>query len=246
VLYSPRYTDYDAFAWLYDRYWGSHFVDRYWDIVERLFLTQLGKGRNVLDLCCGSGRFAARLSDAGYRVSGIDGSNELLKIAHRNAPTVDLTSGDARSFTIIDKFDGAISTFDSMNHIPDLVSLGTVFNNVYSSLKKNGVFMFDMNMEDGFKARWHGSASVIETDHVMATTAEFNAEKREGLTHISAFVSEKKHWKRTDVTIVERCYPREDIANRLSKSLFRAIKTFDSHRDLGRPEVGRIFFICSK
>jgi SAM-dependent methyltransferase len=246
MLPSPRYSEYDAFAWLYDRYWGTHFIDRYWDVVERLFLSQLGPSANILDLCCGSGQLARKLSEAGHRVSGIDGSASLLRFARKNAPKAEFSTGDARTFTIVDKFDGVISSFDSLNHVMNLVSLGGVFNNVYSALKKNGVFLFDMNMEEGYKARWRGSASVTEADHVLATNAEYRSDTKEASTRITYFVEERRRWMRTDVTLVERCYPREDVATRLSSSLFRAIKTYDSRRDLNHQETGRCFFLCAK
>ncbi len=245
MLFSSRYVDYDPFAWFYDRYWGDVFSERYFDIIEKLFLSHIGKNTNVFDLCCGSGHLARRMSDLGYRVSGMDGSAALIKLAKKNSPKSEFSTGDARSFTIIDKFEGVLSTYDSLNHIMDLVTLGNVFNNVYSSLKKGGLFMFDMNMEDGFHERWKGSASIIKEDHVLATNATYDSKRREGTMRITTFVREKR-WSRTDVTVVEHCFTKDEVTNRLSKSLFRDIKTADSHRELGKAEVGRTFFICVK
>jgi len=245
MLFSSRYAEYDSFAWFYDRYWGGVFADRYFDEVERLFLSHVGKSANVLDLCCGSGQLAARIAAKGFRANGIDGSAALVKLAKKNAPGAEFSTGDARSFTIIDKFDGVISSYDSLNHIMDLVTLGNVFNNVYSALKKGGIFMFDMNLEEGFKQRWRGSASVIEQEHVLATSATYDSDRKEGRMNVTTFVNQK-HWERTDVTIVEHCFTKDEVTNRLSKSLFRDIKTIDSHRDLNKDEAGRMFFICVK
>jgi len=245
MLFADRYVDYDPFAWFYNRYWGSHFAQEYWDIVERVLLSQVPKNANILDLCCGSGQLARRLSDAGYRVSGIDGSGALLHFARDNAPKAEFTTGDARSFTIIDKFDAVVCAYDSLNHIMDLVTLGNVFNNVYSSLKKNGYFFFDMNLEEGFLARWHGTSSAIERDHVLATSSTYVPEHREGRLNVTAFVNEKR-WKRIDVTIIEHCFAKEDVLTRLSKSLFRNARTYNSHRELGKPEIGRMFFLSEK
>jgi len=245
MLFSSRYVEYDSFAWFYDRYWGDAFSERYFDVVQRLFLSHINKNANVLDLCCGSGQLAGRISEAGYRANGIDGSAGLIKLAKKNAPKAELATGDARSFTIIDKFDGVLSTYDSLNHIMDLVSLGNVFNNVYSSLKKDGIFMFDVNLEEGFKQRWRGSASIIEKDHVVATSSTYNPDRKEGIMTVTTFVRER-HWTRTDGTITERCFTKDEVTNRLSKSLFRDIKTADSHRDLGKDEIGRMFFLCVK
>jgi len=245
MLFSTRYSDYDAFAWFYDRYWGSTFATQYYDIVERAALSQVDKGCNVLDLCCGSGQLAARISESGYRVSGIDGSAELLKYARARAPQADFTASDARTFTIIEKFDLVLSTFDSINHVMDVAQLGNVFNNVYSSLRKDGLFFFDISTEEGYRARWRGSSSIVEQNHVVASCASFDAETKEAVQNLTAFVLDKK-WKRFDVAIVERCYSKDEITTRLTKSLFRNIKTFDAQRDFSKPEIGRLFFLCAK
>lgn len=245
MLFSARYTAYDSFAWLYDRYWGSVSVDLYYDAIERNVLSQLDRGCNVLDLCCGSGRLAARLAEAGFRASGIDGSSELLKRARAHAPQAEFTASDARTFTIIEKFDLVLSTYDSINHIPDLAQLGTVFNNVYSALRKDGLFFFDVSTEEGFRARWSGSSSIVAQDHVVASSASYDPEAKEAVQRHTAFLLEK-HWKRHDFEIVERCYSRDELSTRLAKSLFRNIKTFDAQRDFGASEVGRLFFLCAK
>lgn len=245
MLLSSRYTDYDPIAWFYDRYWGDAFTSRYFDAVERLFLAHIKKNSNILDLCCGSGHLARAISEEGYRVNGIDGSSALIRLAKKNAPKADFTTRDARSFTIIDKFEGVISSYDSLNHVTDLVALAGVFNNVYSALKKEGLFMFDMNLEEGFKSRWVGSASVIDKDHVLATNASYDDDRKTGTINVTTFVHEK-HWTRTDATITERCFTKDEIMTRLSKSQFREIRTIDSHYDLNKDEVGRTFFICTK
>ncbi len=245
MLFAARYSDYDPIAWFYNRYWGNAFVTQFYDVIERTALARLAKGATVLDLCCGSGQLAARLSADGFRVTGLDGSAGLLRFARENAPAVELVAGDARSFTIIEKFDAVLCTYDSLNHVPDLMQLASVFNNVYACLRKEGQFLFDLNMEEGFKARWHGASSVIEPDHVLATNASYDSASRQATMAIAAFTFEKR-WKRTDVRLVERCYPREDIMARLSKSLFRNVKTFDAQRDFAKADAGRTFFLSNK
>ena len=48
-----RYSDYDRFAWVYDRHWGSG--ERRLPALERLMLRHLGSDARILDLCCGTG-----------------------------------------------------------------------------------------------------------------------------------------------------------------------------------------------
>lgn len=53
-------ADYDPFAWFYDAYWCREVTRELACALERLFLPLLPPAARVLDLCCGTGRVAAR------------------------------------------------------------------------------------------------------------------------------------------------------------------------------------------
>src|SRR5690349_1343036 len=93
-------SDYDAFAAIYSRWVGRELAERSWPAIERLIGTNVEPGGTVLDLCCGCGHIARRLSEAGYRVTGLDSSREMLRIARENAPGAVLVQGDARNFCL--------------------------------------------------------------------------------------------------------------------------------------------------
>ena len=77
------YSDYDRFAWVYNKHWGNEFTPRVFPILENLVLRRTPAGGRILDLCCGTGQMAQTLTALGYRVTGIDGSAEML----RNTPS---------------------------------------------------------------------------------------------------------------------------------------------------------------
>ena len=58
---TDRYSDYDAFAWTYNRHWGS-FATRMVPVLEELVLNALPSRARILDLCCGTGQLAHALS----------------------------------------------------------------------------------------------------------------------------------------------------------------------------------------
>ena len=74
-----RYSDYDRFAWVYDRHWGSG--ERRLPALERLMLRHLASDARILDLCCGTGHGTQVLLQRGYRVDGLDGSEEMIRFA---------------------------------------------------------------------------------------------------------------------------------------------------------------------
>ncbi len=157
------YGTYDPFARVYNRHWGF-FATRAYPILEHLVLEKLPSGCAVLDLCCGTGQLAAELSRRGYRTTGLDGSEGMIEIARKNAPDVDFVVQDARNIALSRKFAAAFSTFDSLNHVMNLDELEQVFRSVFAVLEGGGYFVFDLNMEEGFRSRWRGSFEFVEED----------------------------------------------------------------------------------
>lgn len=247
----PARTDpsaYDSFAWFYDRYWGSGpmgFTARVLPILERLVLSQLPSGARVLDLCCGSGQLAAELISRGFRVTGVDGSAELLAYAQRHAPSADFVHADARVFSLPHGLDAAFSLYDSLNHIMELSELAVVFRNVRAALADRAPFLFDLNMEAGFRARWRGSFGLAEPDHAMIDLSSYDPTAKVAQTVVTMFRLIDGVWHRSDVTLYQRCYSEGEIRAGLTREGFRGIETFDAERDLGMDrQVGRTFFLA--
>src|SRR2546430_8206637 len=68
------YSDYDKFAWIYNKHWGDAFTSTAKRVLEKLLLSRLPPRARILDLCCGTGQLAKVLSSEGFDVTGIDGS----------------------------------------------------------------------------------------------------------------------------------------------------------------------------
>ena len=245
---TDRYSDYDAFAWMYNRHWGS-FGTRIVPVLEKLILNELPSGARVLDLCCGTGQLAHALSAEGFELTGIDGSESMIAIARENAPNAAFRVGDARDFKITGDFHAAVSTFDSLNHVMSLDELTSVFRNVCSALIGGGVFAFDLNMEEGYRNRWRGSHGYVEDDHVCVARSSHLPEERIGKTEITMFFRKADRWERSDVTLLQRCYSEEEIFNALQSVGFVGSKAYNGGTDLGEELSrfpGRSFFVCKK
>ncbi len=242
-----RYTEYDAFAWIYDKYWGRDSAQRFLPIVEKLVLIRLPPNARTLDLCCGTGQLAQALARRGCQVTGIDGSEEMLRHARRNAPEVEFILGDARTFHLPAIYGATACTYDSLNHLMSLETLSQVFQHVYACLQEGGLFLFDLNMEEGYRARWRGSLGIAEDDHVCVVRASFDEGEKVGKTAITMFRLEGAIWQRSDVTLLQRCYSEQQIKSTLRAAGFIDIQTYDAQNDLGwSREVGRAFFLSRK
>ena len=102
----------------------------------------------VADLGCGTGELTLMLTQAGYDMIGIDQSEEMLCVVRDKAEQLGLSGGllllrqDLLKLDLYGTIRGAVSTFDTFNHIPDL---DTAIANAGFFMEKGGVFLFDMN-----------------------------------------------------------------------------------------------------
>lgn len=235
-----RFTAYDQFAWLYNHHWGD-FAGRVLPVLDEMALNNLPKGGKILDLCCGTGQLAQLLTERGYYVTGVDASEEMLAYARENTPKSTFILADARDFDAGMGFDLVVSTFDSLNHIMSIGELGLVFNNVIRSLKPGGIFIFDLNMDAGYLARWNGSSfGVVEEDFTFIVRNAYNIQTQVAHFMLTMFSLQDKNnlWRRTDLTLTQRAYPESLVVNALETVGFVQI---DTTEPMG---VGRMFFIA--
>lgn len=241
-------ADYDPFAWFYDEYWCPEVARDLTGALEKLFLPLLARGSRVLDLCCGTGRIAASLAARGFDVTGLDISEEMLRLARANAPGVVFVAADARTFCSPAVHDAAISTFDSLNHFLSLKELTAVFRNVRRALGAGGLFFFDMNLEMGFRDHWQEHFSVVEDDKVCLVRGGYDRESRVGRYDFTLFArAADERWRRSDFSVSERCYTRADIRRALKAAGFGRVTFFDAVADAGLADhTGRVFVLAEK
>lgn len=71
-----------------------------------------------------------------YRLTGIDSSKGMLKIASRKIPSAKFIEGDIRSCIPVEKFDAVICVYDTLNHITLFNDWKRIFRNVSEMLNK--------------------------------------------------------------------------------------------------------------
>lgn len=103
---------------------------------------------NILDIGCGTGHHVKFLNQK-YKVTGLDNSNEMLKIAKRFNPMVRLVLGDANEKELFPKETFTVITcyFFTIYYFKDL---NNVINNVHYWLKPNGIFAIHIVNKDKF------------------------------------------------------------------------------------------------
>jgi len=110
----------------------------------------LPAGSEVLDLCCGTGRHALALADAGYSVTGVDLSAVLLREAHAADfdNRIRWIQSDMRSLpedgTFAEKFDAVVNLFTSFGYFETDSEQMKVLHQIRKALKPEGRFIVDL------------------------------------------------------------------------------------------------------
>jgi SAM-dependent methyltransferase len=240
------YSEYDHFAWFYNQYWGGEYSRPALAIFNIILFPHLAAGCRILDLCCGTGQIAKGLVEYGYRVTGLDGSEAMLRFARENAPAADFVHADARAFKLPDKFQAVISAFDSLNHVMELEELKMVFRNVRAVLEDDGIFLFDLNQEDEAEA-FGNSLEMVEDDHVCVVRASYKPEEKLKRYDATMFTLEDAAWRRSDLTLFQRYYENEDVLAALAECGFSRVRAYDARREFGFTlSDGRMFYLARK
>ncbi|MCD8306981.1 MAG: class I SAM-dependent methyltransferase [Clostridia bacterium] len=109
-----------------------------------------------LDIGCGNGYFTRAFAQAGYSMTGMDISAEMLS----KAADLSLTSGiraeyiqgDITSFRPVSKQDFALAINDCLNYVPP-EKLHAAFAHVHAALKKGAPFIFDITAPESLQAQ---------------------------------------------------------------------------------------------
>jgi SAM-dependent methyltransferase len=151
-----------AYAHYYDLLYQSKDYAKEVAYVSRIVERWAPGAKNLLDLGCGTGIHACAFARAGYRVTGIDRSDEMLELARARARrefdagwsgSVEFTRGDICDFDLARRFDVVTALFHVMSYLPTNNELDATVWNVQKHLDPSGLFVFD---------HWYGPAVLTE------------------------------------------------------------------------------------
>ncbi len=112
-----------------------------------LRLFEQNKVRKILDLACGTGHHAIYFARAGYEVTGVDISENMLEIARKNAKGIRgvrfLRAGFLNVFPRVkNKFDAVLCLGNSLPHLLSKKDLKKTLRDVFDLLNPGGIAIF--------------------------------------------------------------------------------------------------------
>lgn len=241
---------YKDIATYYDRLMEGVNYEGWIEYIKNICVLNQLNPKTVLDLGCGTGTPTLYLLEEGYRVIGVDGSIEMLKVAKKKLSPFNpvLILSKFENFTIKKKVDLLISLFDSLNNILIEDELLQTFICAENCLRKGGLFVFDLNTIYGLSLMNSSSTFTKESRGVYSIwKSKFDRKRLQTTLSITLFVSENGNYRRIEETHMEKGYSLYTLKRLLRKSGFTKI-TFYEHLTFRRPRLKtkRVMVVAKK
>lgn len=233
---------YENFAYYYDSLMDPQFYNDYEE-----FINEHCDFHEVLELGCGTGEMAIRLSQKNKKVFATDISDDMLNVTKQKAmyKNVDLLlqKVDMRDFSTSYPVDLILCLCDSLNYLLEPQDILDTFINVYHSLKNDGTFIFDIDSlykmnnilnnyqeneeDDDFLFQWH-------VEHID-----------NGFVHHYVYIHDKIENEIVEEHHYQKTFAIEQYLEWLKEAGFIHIDYYSDFNEY-KEECERIIFVCRK
>lgn len=237
---------YDNIAWFYKRFYHVFFDKKLiLRFLKDTFLEyDVSKEAKILDVGCGTGFILRSLARAGFkRLYGIDISEQMIKIAcvTNSSFNVKLYNENFLDFSPRNKFDVVLSTTDVLNHI-SRKDLLRYFRNVKRILKSDGLFIFDINLEEYFRKVRKRKKVIKRVDDVLFIW-NFNTVGKKIFIDFSIKDKNTAAYDR----VIEYVYSEREIEEFLEKNGFTVVKkVYDYKSPFKNYFYTKVCYVCKK
>ncbi len=242
---------YHALAASYDRLTNDvdykKIVAFYHTILEREGI----QPKTAVDLACGTGSVALLLAEMGYRVTGVDMSEEMLTVACQRAQEQGVmpvfVCQKLQRLRLPVGVDMAVCALDGLDYILEPTDCQAAICRVYKALNPGGIFIFDVNTPEKLRAM-DGQVFLDEDDDVYCVwRGEFDEETNICSYGMDLFQRKGAVWHRCFEEHREYAYTVSQLKDFLKSAGFTHIRVYADGR-LEAPGAGeqRIYFSARK
>jgi SAM-dependent methyltransferase len=245
---------YERFAYIYDYLMQDVNYDGWLEFVERQSETYAVKGKDILDIACGTGELSLRLAGAGYAVTGVDLSEDMLVIAQQKAldrnRVLTLFQQDMSKLDLQREYDLITIFCDSLNYLEKEEDVIETFNHVYTHLKQDGLFLFDVHSLYKISQIFMNQTFTLTDDSVSYIWDCFPGEAPNSVEHeLTFFVHDEDTdlYEKVEELHKQRTYPVLQLTEWLDHAGFEVLNiSADFTGQTPADNSERIFFTCRK
>lgn len=243
---------YTSLAQAYDRLtWDVDYAGIL-DYIEALLRERGKRPETVLDLACGTGSLSVLLARRGYRVTGVDMSEDMLAVASEKACALEenvpfFVCQRMERLRLPECVELVVCCLDSMNYITDPAACRRALRRVYDALAPGGMFIFDVNTPEKLRAM-DGQVFLDETEDIYCVwRGAYDSAARVCAYGIDLFLREGRLWRRCFEEHREYAYTRQELERWLGEAGFTGIRVCGDRRmDVPAPGEQRIYFSACK
>ena len=207
--------------------------------------------KSAADLACGTGSVALILARMGYRVIGVDMSEEMLTVALQRAVEQavmpQFVCQKLQRLRLPRAVDMAVCALDGLDYILDPEDCKEAIRRVYKSLNPGGIFIFDVNTPEKLRAM-DGQVFLDEDDDVYCVwRGEFDEQTNICSYGMDLFQRQGDVWHRSFEEHREYAYTAQQLTEYLKAAGFTHIRVYADGK-LEAPGEGeqRIYFSARK
>lgn len=204
----------------------------------------------VLELGCGTGKMTRLLAEAGYDMTGVDNSQEMLQIARETGQEEDnilYLLQDMREFELYGTVKAVVSICDSMNYILEEADLLAVFRLVNNYLDPGGIFIFDLNTIYKYQELM-GETTICENREEGSFIWDNFYEEAEQINQydLTFFIKEENGlYRKYEETHFQRGYELEQVKILIEQAGMEFVASYDAFtREHIKEDSERIYIVA--
>lgn len=244
---------YEGFAAAYDLLMADVDYDawtaQYLSIAEHMGVTV----RRAADCACGTGALTVRLAERGINVTGLDLSEDMLRMAGENARKrglmIPFICQNMTNLALHRRVDAIFCACDGVNYLTEPGDCAQFLNAAFAALRPGGGLFFDVS--SAYKLRNILGNNLLGGDGEQAAYLwqnHFDEKKRIVQMDLSFFIRQEGGlYARCNETHLQRAYETEELLGMIEQAGFVCARAF-APRGLGAPgeRAERVFFAALK
>lgn len=228
---------YTAFAEIYDELmadvdypaWAGFYA-------EILRQYGIGPGSKVCECACGTGSLTLPLRRAGFVMTGVDLSQDMLWIAsqkaRRSGAAIPFICQDMRALRLHRPMDAVLATCDGVNYLTGNRDVEQFFRAAWNALRPGGALVFDVSTPDKLQNVLGDRTFFEETDRVSYVWQnQYHPKTATVEMALSFFLREENGlYRRIDERQVQKAHSQETLTELLQVCGFSAIRVMGDHK----------------